>query len=59
MQPQHTETKASKLQLKLPNIRMIINTLAVIYVIMIMIHLKEDEICVNRDVIEVRKQPKK
>ena len=38
---------------------MIINILAVICVIMIMIHIKEDKLYVDMDVIEVRKQLKK
>jgi len=38
---------------------MIINTLAVIYVIMNMIHIKEDKFYVDREVFEVRKQLKK
>jgi len=38
---------------------MIINILAVFYVIMITIHIKEDKLYVDREVIEVRKQLKK
>jgi len=38
---------------------MIINILAVVCVIMITIHIKEDKLYVDREVIEVRKQLKK
>jgi len=38
---------------------MIINILAIIYVIMITIHIKKDKLYVDREVIEVRKQLKK
>jgi len=38
---------------------MIINIMGLIYVIMITIHIKEDKLYVDKEVFEVRKQPKK
>jgi len=38
---------------------MIINTLAVVYVIMVTIHIKKDKLYVDKEVFEVRKQLKK